>query len=377
MAAVERSQDAQTAYTLSAHTFDNSTTQQLQSLHDPENAQAQPQIASQQSSAVDHSHSYPCSGLPSQMPSAMAQAQPTPPSNTQATTLDTQLPNLLPEQQAPYARPSPSFESITSNPTNIIPNRVWEDFSTINVLQHLQRQIITSTFIPKAFKHQWRFVCTAVQAAAMSSSPNVSLGAWKAFILLPILLLRIPTGQERDQSTTVKWTARFRKFWSGNLRVLLEESLQSSRQSLISSNHTIPSDTNIEDPDTDSLIPASLLAKAEILAKDGLISKAAAVLNQSPMAPATEETFQRLQQLHPRRARPATSAIPPSQSHTQSNLNIHFYTASIIKSINDAPRKSMPGPSGWRYEHLKWIVHKDFHKDISPLLEMLSAILRS
>ena len=172
-------------------------------------------------------------------------------------------------------------------------------------------------------------------------------------------------------------TARFRKFWSGNLRVLLEESLQSSRQSLILLNHTIPSDTNIEDPDTDSLIPASLLAKAEILAKDGLISKAAAVLNQSPMAPATEETFQRLQQLHPRRARPATSAIPPSQSHTQSNLNIHFYTASIIKSINDAPRKSMPGPSGWRYEHLKCIVHKDFHVDISPLLEMLSAILRS
>ena len=182
--------------------------QQLQSLHDPQNVQAQSQIGSQQSSVVDHSH--PCSNSPSQMLSLMPQeqpllqtAQPTSPSNTQATSLHTQLPNLPPEQHVPYMRASPSFESISSNPTSIISNRVWEDFSTINVLQHLQRQIITSTFIPKAFKHQWRFVCTAVQAAAMSSSPNISLGAWKAFILLPILLLRIPTGQERNQSTTV------------------------------------------------------------------------------------------------------------------------------------------------------------------------------
>jgi hypothetical protein len=86
-----------------------------------------------------------------------------------------------------------------------------------------------------------------------SADEMVSLGAWKAFILLPIMLLRTPTGEERDLSTRPKWARRFAKFWGGELQHLLLEAnqYQSARSNFESQSNWINPDSNVEDPDSD------------------------------------------------------------------------------------------------------------------------------
>ena len=51
--------------------------------------------------------------------------------------------------------------------------------------------------------------------------------------------------------------------------------------------------------------------QAERLAKEGQISKAVSALESTPPAPATEETYQQLLNLHPVPDQPERSAIPP------------------------------------------------------------------
>ena len=162
----------------------------------------------------------------------------------------------------------------------------------------------------------------------------------------------------------------------GDLRALLNDAIQSSRQALSRSIHWESTDTNIEDPDTENLIGISLLKRAERLAKQGLISKSASVLNQSPMAPATCNTFQQLQQLHPRREHPPTSAIPENIPNPP-RLNATCLIEYIINAIKDSPKRSAPGLSGWRYEHLKWIIDSESDNDKSPIFSILAAIMEA
>jgi hypothetical protein len=255
----------------------------------------------------------------------------------------------------------------------MIADSSWIDFATVDLFSILRTQVITCSSIPKAFRAQWRLALAATQSAAVDSSHSlVSLGGWKAFILLPIMLLRTPSGQERDLSTTAKWSKRFAKFWGGHFRTLLEESRQSTRPVLQQSRTHPRQDTNHEPHSFEDLhVEPSRLFKAEELAKQGLISKAAAVLNQSPIAPANSQTLQRLRQLHPRRQFPATSAIP---QHTPApQMDVSGFAQRLIVAIEDAPRRSAPGPSGWRYEHLKAVISDQ--QELSPVLSILTKIL--
>ena len=117
---------------------------------------------------------------------------------------------------------------------------------------------------PKSFRNQWKQVCEVTQRAVIQSKNELkSLGAWKAFILLPIMLLRTPAGVERDLHTNSKWARRFSKFWSGNFRNLVTEAIQSSRQNLQSNRHWTSNDTFAEDASTNMAIPISKIIRAE------------------------------------------------------------------------------------------------------------------
>ena len=261
---------------------------------------------------------------------------------------------------------------------HIIPDSIWIDFAEVDVQTYLKNRIVTVKQMPKSFVAQWRMVCCATQRAALSTAyPLVSLGGWKAFILLPMMILRSPTGMERDLPTRTKWLTRFAKFWGGNLRTLLEESRQSSTQNIRSSSHNwAPTDTTIEEIDTASHIPIARLAKAETLAKQGLISKAAAVLEQNALAPADIHTFDLLQQLHPRRETPAVSAIPHIDGPIP-NISLSDIEEYIKIAIKKSPKLSAPGPSGWRYEHIKWATITQDDIDLQPIEGVLNCILKA
>ena len=81
--------------------------------------------------------------------------------------------------------------------------------------------------------------------------------------------------------------------------------------------------------------------KASALAKEGLISKACRALESSPPAPATFDTLQKLQGLHPQPSEPVRSGIPQS-----SPRNTYIPTdRAFISAIRDAPNKIRCGPT--------------------------------
>ena len=136
----------------------------------------------------------------------------------------------------------------------------------------------------------------------------------------------------------------------GEFRALLQQAILSSSTTSPSSSTYSSFDTNIEDPEDDSLIDIPRLIEVESLAKQGLISKAASLLNSTPLAPGDDDTLQKLVELHPRRERPAISAI---NTQDMPVLNTAELVPFLVEAIKKSPRRSAPGPSGWRYEYLK------------------------
>ena len=120
--------------------------------------------------------------------------------------------------------------------------------------------------------------------------------------------------------------------------------MQTLLNSVSTYNHWAPPERNIEDPYNDSL----KFQNAKSLAKQGLISKAASVLDHLPMALATNNTYQLLQQLYSRRAKSTVSAISPSTSVLPViDMYIYVYIINylefLIAAIKDAPKMSALG----------------------------------
>ena len=85
------------------------------------------------------------------------------------------------------------------------------------------------------------------------------------------------------------------------------------------------------------------------LIKCGELSRASRILTSLGLAPATEETAEKLASKHPTRS----SALP------EGNLNEETISLSMqlfLHSIQKSQRGSGCGPSGWRYEHLQVLV---------------------
>ena len=79
-------------------------------------------------------------------------------------------------------------------------------------------------------------------------------------------------------STRAKWTARFRKFWSGDFRSLVEDIPTSSVQAFQSAHLRIPRNQLR----IDNLQEDKNIKMAQKLANEGLISKAIGLLEASP-----------------------------------------------------------------------------------------------
>ena len=87
------------------------------------------------------------------------------------------------------------------------------------------------------------------------------------------------------------------------------------------------------------------------LVRNGELSRAARVLVSSGLAPATEETVQKLAAKHPARNYEIPDMTPSANSETV-KLSPKYFT----NNIRNSPRGSGSGPSGWRYEHLRVLI---------------------
>lgn len=82
----------------------------------------------------------------------------------------------------------------------------------------------------------------------------------------------------------------------------------------------------------------------------GEVSRAARVLTSPGLAPADETTARKLASKHPRRADDTENAYSPN------GKGISLSKATFYSNVRHSPRGSCPGPSGWRYDHLRLLL---------------------
>ena len=85
----------------------------------------------------------------------------------------------------------------------------------------------------------------------------------------------------------------------------------------------------------------------------GEISRAARVLTSRDLASASNETVEKLKGKHPTRSE-EIHIVPPMNS-----TPIDLYMTHLLNAIQESPRGSGAGPSGWCYEHIKVLIESD------------------
>ena len=90
----------------------------------------------------------------------------------------------------------------------------WTHMATIDALPILKQNIIALNKCPAHYRNLWRFAVTEVNQAGQSSDPIIRKGAEITLALLPNMLLRAPSTEERLLSTRQKMDSRFAKFFA-------------------------------------------------------------------------------------------------------------------------------------------------------------------
>ncbi|KAK3252909.1 hypothetical protein CYMTET_37815 [Cymbomonas tetramitiformis] len=109
-----------------------------------------------------------------------------------------------------------------------------------------------------------------------------------------------------------------------------------------------------------------VLRDAVRLVKAGQLGKAAKRLERAKLAPATEETLRKLEQLHPAGTGRRQDVWGDRRRELQEQA-LELYEKTFDDVMRNLPRASGPGSSQWRWEHL-WAVHCSGGRD--ALLEV-------
>ena len=107
----------------------------------------------------------------------------------------------------------------------------WEVMASVDAATILKMNIVALDKPPAKYKTLWRQAVAEVNSAGNSPNEEIRKGAEITLALLPNMLLRAPSAQERLMSTRQKMDIRFAKFFSGQLSILVEDiQLSSTRR---------------------------------------------------------------------------------------------------------------------------------------------------
>ena len=108
----------------------------------------------------------------------------------------------------------------------------WELMASVDAATILKMNIVALDKPPAKYKTLWRQAVAEVNSAGNSPNEQTRKGAEITLALLPNMLLRAPSAQERLMSTRQKMDIRFAKFFSGQLSILVEDIQLSSTRRL-------------------------------------------------------------------------------------------------------------------------------------------------
>ena len=157
---------------------------------------------------------------PSQMPQHIPQPLQTPPplnDSAQTPIASQYLPQRQPVSQTAGSRRRQRRNTQAVNPLQSagITQATWSDMAQVDAAPILQQNIIALNKCPTHFRNLWRFAVAEVNQAGQSPDPLTRKGAEITLALLPNMLLRAPSPDERLMSTRQKMDARFAKFFAG------------------------------------------------------------------------------------------------------------------------------------------------------------------
>ncbi len=161
------------------------------------------------------------------------------------------------------------------------------------------------------------------------------------FVYIPLLLL-FPT-KRGGAGGRRKWARRFRLFWEGEWELLLREAADFAPKSTETTPAVHPTPAH---PTHDTATQRAFMT-AKRLVELGEFTRAAKKLDSTPIAPATDDTYAKLQALHPSRTTPVTK---PDVNVEPEALDVP--PKMLAKALRSAAKGAAPGPSGWRFEHL-------------------------
>ncbi|CEM34525.1 unnamed protein product [Vitrella brassicaformis CCMP3155] len=163
-------------------------------------------------------------------------------------------------------------------------------------------------------------------------------------LLFPYIpsLLQFPTKRGEAEGRR-KWERRFRLFWEGEWELLLREGADFAPKSTETTPAIHPTPAH---PTHDTTTQRAFMTAKRLVELEEF-TRAAKKLDFTPVAPATKETYAKLQALHPSRNTPVTKPdvnVKPEAFDVPPKM--------LAKALRSAAKGAASGLSGWRFEHL-------------------------
>ena len=210
--------------------------------------------------------------------------------------------------------------------------------------------INTCKDVPFRCRQQWASVLTQTMAAVVREN---SVEAWTRLAMLPKCVLPAPKrgGRKGNSSYTTKTSQRMDRWESREYAALWNESVA----------QMVKKRERSDDEEVDESGKAA--KRAELLARQGEFSRAMAALTAAPMAPESEETYEKLQSKHPGR-------LPLSSSVTFRPIEgepLHLSEGEVEKALRSFRRGTSAGTMGLRPEHLQSALAAHPDDKVQPL----------
>ena len=194
--------------------------------------------------------------------------------------------------------------------------------------------------------------CCKIALNLIIADPTCSQ-SWKLLFLLPRHVLQ-PNSCQADNNNSLSRAQRFELFLQRRWDELLSTTpvaSSSGGDSQICNTNESPASFAAEDEGSISLserLQSAIIRKV----RHGEISRAASMLTSSGIAPLTDKTIEKLCAKYPK----ASSAL---DYISISSASLQVSPRSIKNALKSAPRGSSPGCDGWRFEHLRILLHDD------------------
>ena len=182
-------------------------------------------------------------------------------------------------------------------------------------------------------------LCASLALERLGRDPH-DLHAWKLHVILPQLLLSpVPVGH----GVTPVIRSRCQLFLEGAWDQLFGDVQMSDR--------------HVSSVDSEQRVVSDVMK----LVKAGELRRAAQRLECSQVAPANRDTLELLRRLHP--SGDSVPSLPASEIDRLSGLAIDLRREDFDAVLKKLPSASAPGPSYWRWEHIRVLAHSAANGD--------------